>query len=129
MKSTGIVYLGIKTDKFDELVSFYRDVMQLKEDHFEPGFATFVFLNGQKIEIYGPNDPYGENHASFTTGPVVGFEVDDIESARAEMEAKGIEFIGSIQGTRPNGSRWSHFRGPDGNIYEIKQRAVYAIKQ
>jgi len=122
MKIDGIIYLGIKTDQFDETVRFYRDILQLKQDHFEPDFATFLFPNGQKIEIYGPTDPHGENHTSFTTGPVPGFEVEDIVSARAEMEQAGIEFIGEIQGTRPQGSRWSHFRGPDGNIYEIKQR-------
>ncbi len=125
METRGIVYLGIKTDKFDDTVRFYQDVLQLKQDHFEPDFATFLLPNGQKIEIYGPTDPHGENHASFTTGPVPGFEVEDIMSARAEMERAGIEFIGDIQGARIGGSRWSHFHGPDGNVYEIKQSKAH----
>jgi hypothetical protein len=33
------------------------------------------------------------------------------------MEASGIEFIGSVQ--RLEDAKWTHFRGPDGNIYEI----------
>ena len=116
----GIVYLGIKTDKFDELVNFYKNTLGLKENHFEPGFAAYLLPNGDKIEIYGTNDPNNAAHGYFTTGPVAGFEVTDIESTRKELESKGIEFVSPIQGER---SRWSHFRGPDGNIYEIKQLA------
>lgn len=114
----GIVYLGVKTDKFEELYKFYKDTLKLEQDHFEPGFATFAMPNGDKVEIYGNNDPNAPNHDHFTTGPVAGFEVDNIEAARKELESKGIGFIGPIQGTN---SRWAHFRGPDGNIYEIKQ--------
>ena len=115
----GIVYVGVKTDKFDELNQFYKKVLGLTPDHYEPGFSTYLLPNGDKIEIYGPNDPHGPAHDQFTTGPVAGFEVDDIEASRKYLESKGIEFVGPIHG---EGSRWSHFRGPDGNIYEIKQR-------
>jgi hypothetical protein len=33
------------------------------------------------------------------------------------MEASGIEFIGPLQHSEDD--KWTHFRGPDGNIYEI----------
>ncbi len=36
------------------------------------------------------------------------------------MEAVGIEFIGPIQSA--GRSSWNHFRGPDGNVYEIISR-------
>ena len=114
----GIVYVGVKTDKFDELCKFYSETLGLSKDHFEPGFATFLLPDGSKIEVYGPNDPNSPNHDHFITGPVPGFEVEDIISTKKELEEKGIEFIGPIYG---NNSRWTHFRGPDGNIYEIKQ--------
>jgi hypothetical protein len=35
----------------------------------------------------------------------------------------GIEFIGDIHSASAGG-RWSHFRAPDGNIYEITQLPV-----
>ncbi|HZA85533.1 MAG TPA: VOC family protein, partial [Acidimicrobiales bacterium] len=57
------------------------------------------------------------DHRHFTTGPVVGFAVDDIESARAELEASGIDVLGPIQ--RGGGLAWLHFRGADGNIWEL----------
>ncbi len=46
--------------------------------------------------------------------------MDDVEEARAEMEAAGVEFLGPVQ--RSEGAAWSHFRGPDGNVYEIIAR-------
>jgi len=44
--------------------------------------------------------------------------VDDIASARAEMESQGIEFIGPTE-VMEDGYAWAHFRGPDGFIYEL----------
>jgi hypothetical protein len=34
------------------------------------------------------------------------------------MEAAGIEFYGPPE-SAPDGYGWSHFRAPDGNVYEI----------
>jgi len=33
------------------------------------------------------------------------------------MVAAGIDFIGEPQ--RDGGAAWNHYRGPDGNVYEI----------
>ena len=49
---------------------------------------------------------------------IAGFLVDDIASARAEMESQGVEFIGPIE-TAEDGNAWSHIRAPDGFIYEL----------
>ena len=119
-KIKGIVYAGIKTERFDELCKFFGETLGLQQSHFEPGFATYLTTNGDKIEVYGPNDPNKPNHDHFITGPVPGFEVDNITEAREDLEEKGIEFIGPIYGTLGS-TRWSHFKGPDGNVYELKQ--------
>jgi len=57
-------------------------------------------------------------HEHFTTGPVAGFLVEDVEGARAELEKAGISFIGPVHRYDEH-SAWSHFVGPDGNVYEI----------
>ena len=44
---------------------------------------------------------------------VVGFEVTDLAQAVAELRAAGIELLGEP------GLSWQHFRGPDGNVYEL----------
>ncbi len=48
---------------------------------------------------------------------VVGLWVDDFDETRARMSAAGIQFIGEPQ--RDGSTAWNHYRGPDGNIYEI----------
>ena len=113
----GLVWLGVKTEKFDELSNFYSTIIGLPLIHEEPGFNVFDLPNGDRIEIFAAND---ETH-NFTTGPVAGFQVENIEEAKKELEEKGIHFIGEIEG---NSSKWAHFRGPDGNIYEITNRLL-----
>jgi hypothetical protein len=60
--------------------------------------------------------------ANFTTGPVVGFVVDDVVAGRAELIAAGIEILDEIHwSTRREGYGWFHFRAPDGNVYGLMQ--------
>lgn len=114
MKVKGIIWLGTRTDHFAQMTDFCRDLLGLKQTLVEPGFAIFDFPNGDRLEIFGPQ----ESANQFMTHPVAGFLVDDIVAARAELEAKGIEFIGPIEGETDD-YKWTHFRAPDGFIYEL----------
>ena len=116
MKIHGIVWLGTRTDHFAEMVGFARDVLGLKPVLQRQDFAVFDCLNHDRFEIFGPGD---EEH-TFMRAPVAGFLVDDVAAARTEMEAQGIEFIGPVQ--HDTGYAWSHFRAPDGHIYELSSR-------
>ena len=64
--------------------------------------------------------PSSHDQEQLATGPVVGFLVDDVAEAREEMEGRGVEFIGPVH-AGDAGASWSHFRGPEGKVYEIKQ--------
>jgi catechol 2,3-dioxygenase-like lactoylglutathione lyase family enzyme len=86
-----------------------------RADHRGERLAVFRLANGDTIEVFAGHDHY---HQHFTTGPVVGFRVDDVAAAQAEMEAAGIEFFGKPE-SAPDGYSWSHFRAPDGNVYEL----------
>jgi catechol 2,3-dioxygenase-like lactoylglutathione lyase family enzyme len=97
------------------MVAFLKGVLGLTPHVEEDGFAVFRLPNGDTIEVFGDND---EHHRFFTTGPVVGFRVADVPAAQAEMEAAGIEFLGR-PASSSEGYAWSHFRAPDGNVYEI----------
>ncbi|MBI2012172.1 hypothetical protein HYS91_05395 [Candidatus Daviesbacteria bacterium] len=119
MKVKSISWLGVRTNKFNEMCKFYEEVFKLPKVFSEPGFAAYKFPNGDLIEIFA--ESY-ESHKLFNTGPVPGFEVENIEQAREEMEKLGIEFIGPIEEDKDNGNKWSHFRHLDGNIYELSQR-------
>jgi catechol 2,3-dioxygenase-like lactoylglutathione lyase family enzyme len=112
MNVKGLAWLGTKTDRFEEMARFYEEVMNLRPKTREPGVAVYRLPNGDTVELFGSS-----GYDYFDSGPVAGFEVDDVEATRAEMEAKGIEFLAptAIGG----GYTWAHFRAPDGNVYEI----------
>jgi len=120
-KFKGLVWLGVRTNKFEELLDFYKNKMGLPVMHEAEGFRAFDLPNGDRIEIFSEQyiSEDGNDYRHFSTGPVAGFLVDDIEEAKAEMELEGIEFIGPI--TEGSRSKWAHFRGIDGNTYELKQ--------
>jgi predicted enzyme related to lactoylglutathione lyase len=111
----GLAWLGTRTRKFEDTIRFFRDTLGLRAEHEEPDFVVFRLPNGDKVEVFGPGD---RDHTHFETGPVVGFLVDDVEEARARLEAAGISFIGPVQRSEDGGT-WSHFVGPDGNVYEL----------
>ena len=114
MKVKGLIWLGTRTSKFDEMRNFYQNMMGLDTVHQEPGFVVMDLPNGDRVEIFGDESQYN----TFFTHPVAGFLVEDITAARAEMESQGSEFIGPIE-FDPSGDAWSHFRAPDGFVYEL----------
>jgi catechol 2,3-dioxygenase-like lactoylglutathione lyase family enzyme len=116
VKVHGLSWLGTRTPQYDEMVAFLRNVFGLEVAHEEPGFAVFRCENGDLVEVFGSEQD--TQHAFFTTGPVAGFAVDDVLTAKAEMEAAGVVFLGEM-GSTDEGHAWWHFRGPDGNVYEI----------
>ena len=114
----GLSWVGTRTERYSELVTFYREAMGLEVDHEEEDFIVFKLADGSKVEVFGPSD---RDHLHFDTGPVAGFEVDDIQAARERLEAGGAEFIGPVRRWEPTDEAWSHFRAPDGNVYELTQ--------
>ena len=114
MKVTGITWGGTRTDRFDDMNRFLSEILGLEKSDEQRGFVSFKTSGEDKFEVFGPDDT---EHAFMTTGPVIGFGVSDVNGARDELEDAGIEFLAP---TRSEGDyRWAHFRGPDGNVYEI----------
>ena len=110
--------MGIRTAHFEQTVALFRDVMNLEVIREEHDVVGLRCPDDTEMEVWRPEDDF---HSFFTTGPVVGFRVADVERAHARMEAAGIQFIGPVQ--HPGGARWAHFRGPDENVYEIISQA------
>jgi catechol 2,3-dioxygenase-like lactoylglutathione lyase family enzyme len=103
-------WLGTRTRDAGALADFYANVLGLPLTHTEPGFWVFTLPDGTNVEIFDENYP-GKGH--FSTGPVGGFAVRDLAAAVADLRAAGIELLGE------SGPTWQHFRGPDGNVYEL----------
>ena len=110
MEITGLGWCGTRTGRSSELAHFYEHVLGLRLVHTEEGFWVFELPDGRHAEIFGSSYP-GREH--FATGPVVGFAVRDLPAAVAELRRAGVELLGEP------GPTWQHFRGPDGNVYEL----------
>ena len=112
MHITEIGWAGTRTAAAEELAKFYEDVLTLPLVHKEPGFWVFELPNGRHVEVFA-EETRGKEH--FSTGPVVGFAVENLAVAVDELRAAGVELVG-----KP-GPTWQHFSGPDGNVYELVQ--------
>jgi predicted enzyme related to lactoylglutathione lyase len=115
MQVKAISWMGVKTEKFDELTRFFREVLNLPVTSEEQDFVVFQLPNKDQVEVFGPSGP---NQHFVPDSPVCGFLVDDIEQARNELIQAGIELIGPLRRV-PNGYAWQHFRGPNGTMYEL----------
>jgi len=111
-------WLGVRTDHFEQMVTLYRDLLGLEAFQIDETSARFRLGDGTEVHVYGPED---EDHDFFGAGPVVGLVVDDVDTVRQRLEAAGIEFLTPVE--RAGASAWCHFRGPDGNVYEISRGA------
>ena len=118
MTAHGLVWLGVRTeDAFGETVALYRDLLGVEPFQEDSASVRFRLANGTEVHVYGPHD---DDHRFFGGCPVVGLLVDDVDVSRAQLEKAGIDFLTEIE--RAGDSAWCHFRGPDGNVYEILSR-------
>ena len=113
MKLLGIVWTGVQTPKFAEMAAFIESLAGQSPGIEEPGFALWAFPDGDLLELFaaGTKPP-------FENAPVVGFLVDDLETARGDLERAGADILGGY-GPSDDGYESIHFRAPDGNIYEL----------
>lgn len=124
MKIKGIVYIGTQTKNFSEMKTFFQDILGLPSVSSDPNIGTFEMPSGDKFEVF----PSHSDSDMFMSHPVAGFLVDDIVSARAEMEAMGVEFLGPIQGETDE-YKWSEFRAPDGFVYELTYYPAHPLNR
>jgi catechol 2,3-dioxygenase-like lactoylglutathione lyase family enzyme len=117
MRIIKLAWVGTRTDNAEATVAFFRDVLGLGLELEQPGFWMLKLPESSKVEIFGPDSDVNRH---FTTGPVVGFLVDDIQAATTELRSAGVEILFE-SGVDESGNAWVHFRAPDGNIYEFTQ--------
>ena len=114
MTVLNVGFVGIRTDRLDETVALFRDVLGASVNRQTDELAGFKLADGTVLELYGPANEF---HSFFTTGPVVAFRVDDFDVARQAMLAADVKFIGDVQ--HADGVSWQHFYCPDGTVLEI----------
>ena len=117
VKIIKLAWVGTRTDSFESTAAFFADVLGLTPELDLPGFRMLKLPDGSKVEVFGPAT---EMNRHFTTGPVAGFLVDDVQAAATELRTVGVEIL-LLTEKDEGGNAWVHFRAPDGNIYELTQ--------
>ena len=117
MRIIKLAWVGTRTDNAEPTVAFFRDVLGLRLELDEPGFWMLKLPDGSKVEVFGADSPINRH---FTTGPVAGFLVDDVQAAAAELRAAGAWVVDEPGAN--DAERYLHFRAPDGALYELIER-------
>src|SRR5215210_7372080 len=91
VKVRGVVWVGTRTEAFEETVQFFDEVLGIDVKRINPDFAWSRMPNTSQLEVFGPGD---RDHLDFTTGPVPEFLVDDVAAAAEELRAAGVELVG-----------------------------------
>jgi len=97
MQVTGIGWAGTRTDGYGAMVAFCTGVLGLTREYEQRDFAVLGLPSGDTFEVFCPSD---QGHRYFTTGPVVGFTVEDLPAAVAELERAGVELLGGQVASR-----------------------------
>jgi catechol 2,3-dioxygenase-like lactoylglutathione lyase family enzyme len=113
-----IDFITVPTRDGKRAFEWYRDVLGLRESNVTDGEleapnVTICFWEPERENI-----PFVANEAGFA------LRVPDVAGARAELEAKGVEFIAE---TWDSGvCHFAAFRDPDGNTLILHRR--YALR-
>ena len=118
MKVEGTDFAVVFVTDYPRAVEFYgstlglgdvRDYGKIPGGEFETGNLTLTVLDAAAV---------GREFAP--SGHPIAFRVDDVEAARAELEASGVEFLGE---TMDSGvCLQAPFKDPDGNVLILHRR-------
>jgi catechol 2,3-dioxygenase-like lactoylglutathione lyase family enzyme len=115
MEITGLDFVGIPSQDAERSRAFYVDTLGLRPDdqaRFEFWVGNTCFGIWEPARIGMPFAPQKNAHPAL--------HVDDVAAARAELEAKGVEFTGDIFDTGV--CHMAFFTDPDGNDVMLHSR-------
>jgi predicted enzyme related to lactoylglutathione lyase len=119
---TGVDFITVPTRDYEKASEFYGTVLGLPfskgwgdkpAGEFETGTLTIAVMQSDAFGV--EFEPHSHP---------IALHVDDVEAARAELEAKGVTFVAD---TMDSGvCHMAHFADPDGNALMLHHR--YAPK-
>jgi predicted enzyme related to lactoylglutathione lyase len=115
---TGVDFVTLPTKDFDAAVEFYGATLGLPESarygkmpgvEFETGTLTISVIESEAFGLeFSPH------------GHPIALHVEDVEAARAELEARGVDFLAD---TLDSGvCHMASFKDPDGNALMLHHR-------
>jgi catechol 2,3-dioxygenase-like lactoylglutathione lyase family enzyme len=110
MRILGLVFAGTATGERAEMARFVEDTLGLQRVQIGGVEADmFALPDGSHFAVA---DPRGMGN----TERSIGFRVETLDEAIAELRSAGIEVDEPAENDR---QRYAHFRAPDGRLYEL----------
>jgi predicted enzyme related to lactoylglutathione lyase len=120
---TAVDFISIPTQDLPRAVAFYRDALGLP--------CSALYQRGADSPAIGAEFKTGNVTLSVITSAAVGMtfaplsapialRVDDVETARAELESRGVSFGAPTMDTTV--CHMAHFQDPDGNPLMLHHR-------
>ena len=113
----GVDFVFLWTTDFEQAAGFYVDVLGLSRAPTYRGHGGEFETDGFTISMLEA-DKVGMPFEAATTP--IAFRVDDVAARRAELEARGIEFMGEIVDSGV--CHQAYFADPDGNKLILHHR-------
>lgn len=115
MQVEQVDFVAIPTRDLERAIAFYRDVIELPQsvhapNEFEAGNVTLAIWKPEDLGLEFKDNGQGD----------VALRVPDVGAARAELEGKGIRFVGEILDTGV--CHMAFFADPDGNSLTLHRR-------
>ncbi|HET6547082.1 MAG TPA: VOC family protein [Solirubrobacter sp.] len=116
---TGVDFVSVPTTDLERSVMFYGETLGLRRTVYHPernfaefdtGTVTFSVVDPKKMGV-------GEFQANKNH---VALQVDDTHAARAELERRGVQFMGDVFDTGV--CHMAFFTDPDGNALMLHHR-------
>jgi catechol 2,3-dioxygenase-like lactoylglutathione lyase family enzyme len=143
-----IHHVGITVPDLDRAIDFYHGVLGLEFGNApspvfdSPTLGPAVGVPGANlrqvslicgesiVELLEYTEPPPPNERPLPQNALgaahLALRVDDVEATKAELEAKGVEFLRDVNVVDDGvlaGWRWVYFRDPEGNMLELVEEA------
>ena len=116
---TGVDFVSVPTQDLERAVAFYGTTLGLRRSMYRPDRNFAEFETG--TVTLSVLDPHRMGVGSFQRNANhVALQVDDVAVARAELEARGVTFMGDIFDTGV--CHMAIFADPDGNALMLHHR-------
>ena len=120
MRIRGLAWLGVPTDRYEEMRQFLVGGLDLHVAFQEDASVEVTFDGGSRLQLFGPGSGYYSFCRELNVPLVPLFEVDDLDAARLVLMDAGAEVVSDNESDED--WTWLHARAPDGNLYSFAQR-------
>ena len=115
MRVEGLIFAGVGSTDHDGVARFLAEALGV-ELEVSGDVRRLLFANGSSLALVPPD------YVEPPSDTLLGFLVDDVEAATAELAERGIQPDGELNSGY--GFRYRHFRAPDGRRFELLDRRL-----